>query len=695
MNAKERIESLARGLARLRAVGSAGLRRYVYLAIGMLGLSLVCESVAELSPPTTQAATGVGINAFTVNWLQVADATGYELDVSTSDSFVEAGVAATVVGWNFNADVLVATDGLEENEGRELSSTAGGTIGFINRSTGNRAASVNGWDGGAGSKYWLVEFSTVGVVDIRVGWIQRSSDTGPRDFKLQYKIGASGAWIDVDGATVTVANNYTTGVLSNVALPADCNDRPAVQLRWIMTGNARAVGDGEVGSTGTSAIDDIMINGTLFTPLFVSGYAAREIAGGEATSVAVTGLVSSTTYYYRVRAVNATSISVNSGVGEVETFPMPSPVIQEPANITSGTFDAYWSPVTAATGYRLDVARDEEFTDYASGYADRVVGDVASHTVTGLHANVTYYYRVRAYDAGSASANSGTQSATTTTKPEPTNHATAFEASTVTHRTIVLNWTDAVGGILPDGYLVRGSINGFDDIPAPIDGVNVPNSTTWSGGLYANKINHGAQADILTQLQPEQTYYFKLFPYANQFSTIDYKVDGDVPQLMITTAAAPFEDMEGVFLPSYTNAIVTLNSGEWSFSDAMMGFSANDKRKDQRAARIRNLGAIAMLFDAADIGVISLKHADFSSDTGGRFVVEASTDEGVSWFQLGSEIECGPVLQTATLRLLQPLPSGRLRIRKTTAAEDASRINIDNVRIAPLPDDRGTVFFFR
>lgn len=374
--------------------------------------------------------------------------------------------------------------------------------------------------------------------------------------------------------------------------------------------------------------------------------------------------------------------------------PVPSaPVIRPAAATNANSFTAAWNEVADATGYRLDVSTNSAFSNFQAGFENRDVGAVTAYSVTGLYAQVTYYYRVRAYNVGSESVNSATQSVSTTIKPEPGNHATAFSAVTVTHRTIEFSWTDAAGGVLPDGYLVYGSATSYDDIPTPVDGVNVANDTTWSGGLYANKINQGIQADALTQLQAEQTYYFKLFPYANQFSTIDYKTDGAVPQLTVTTASVPYEDMEDASKQSYSNNVVSLNSGDWAFDEALLGITSSDKRRDQRSARIRGLGSLSMLFDVEGAGRISLEHANFGNDTDGEFVVEASINEGASWYPLGPEVSCGPAFQTTEFPVTTRSRI-RFRFRKTGLDDDESRINIDNVKITPFVPN-GTVFFFR
>jgi hypothetical protein len=70
------------------------------------------------------------------------------------------------------------------------------------------------------------------------------------------------------------------------------------------------------------------------------------------------------------------------------------------------SFTAKWQSVSRATGYRLDVATDAVFVNYAPGYQNVDVGNVTGRKVTGLTPNTNYYYRVRAYDGNGTSPNS-------------------------------------------------------------------------------------------------------------------------------------------------------------------------------------------------------------------------------------------------------------------------------------------------
>jgi FG-GAP-like repeat len=81
---------------------------------------------------------------------------------------------------------------------------------------------------------------------------------------------------------------------------------------------------------------------------------------------------------------------------------------------TRSSFMASWQRVSGAIGYRLDVSTSASFDSYVSGYQDLDVGNVTGRVVTGLSQGITYYYRVRAYDAsGTVSANSGVMAAAT------------------------------------------------------------------------------------------------------------------------------------------------------------------------------------------------------------------------------------------------------------------------------------------
>ncbi len=127
--------------------------------------------------------------------------------------------------------------------------------------TGTFAPNGENWLNGTNTKYWMVTISTVGYHTLKLNSKQRSSSTGPRDFKAQYSTNGT-VWTDIPGASVVCATTFgTSGNITNINLPAACENQSALRIRWTMTSEI-AVNAGPVASAGTSRIDDIQITGT-------------------------------------------------------------------------------------------------------------------------------------------------------------------------------------------------------------------------------------------------------------------------------------------------------------------------------------------------------------------------------------------------------------------------------------------------
>jgi hypothetical protein len=127
----------------------------------------------------------------------------------------------------------------------------------------DKSISSNSWANGNGVKNYMIGFSTSSYNDIVFYSKQRSSGTGPKYFKVQYRITGTGVWTDVTGANVTCADNFLSGVLAGISLPVACNNQPDLYLRWVMTSDS-SVGGALVGANGTSRLDEVFILSTTY-----------------------------------------------------------------------------------------------------------------------------------------------------------------------------------------------------------------------------------------------------------------------------------------------------------------------------------------------------------------------------------------------------------------------------------------------
>lgn len=159
-----------------------------------------------------------------------------------------------------------------------------------------------------------------------------------------------------------------------------------------------------------------------------------------------------------------------------------------------------------------------------------------------------------------------------TINPEPSSHATDFACGTGTATSIPLTWTDAAGANLPSKYLIKWSAVSYGDISAPVDG------TPESDGAGALNVHYGVQSANITGLNPNTTYYFKIFPYSNNGANIDYKTGGAIPQTSGATAAGPCfsEDFNSIINGNSTdsNGSGTAWSGNTDFPVAVKAFQA-------------------------------------------------------------------------------------------------------------------------
>jgi len=222
---------------------------------------------------------------------------------------------------------------------------------------------------------------------------------------------------------------------------------------------------------------------------FVSGYNNKTITG---TSEVINSLTSGTSYQMRVRAAG-TCVSINSNLITATTL-LPAPILNGATEVTSSSFKITWSAVAAATGYRLDVSKDN-FATFVSGYENKPIS-TTSETVIGLLGATTYQYRVRSENAVSLSLNSSALSMTT--RPAP---PVAMAAETVTNTQFIAKWNASNGA---SSYRLSVSADQFQTF---VTGYNNKQVSTTS--------------EIVTGLTSGMTYQYKVSA-VNSSGTSEY-----------------------------------------------------------------------------------------------------------------------------------------------------------------------------
>ncbi len=120
------------------------------------------------------------------------------------------------------------------------------------------------------------------------------------------------------------------------------------------------------------------------------------ILSGNASTFTHNGLNPSTTYYYKIWSYSNGSYSSGSGIQGSTLGSLPqTPVATAGTSITSLGFTANWNTVSNADSYIFDLSLNSAFSSYVSGYQNAEV-TANNLIISGLTANTSYYYRVKA-----------------------------------------------------------------------------------------------------------------------------------------------------------------------------------------------------------------------------------------------------------------------------------------------------------
>ena len=233
------------------------------------------------------------------------------------------------------------------------------------------------------------------------------------------------------------------------------------------------------------------VNGVIYTAANIGtlGAGLTVVQDGTSTSIAGTGLTGNTRYYYYIYAYNNTGCSGGplyntSGplTGNAVTCPAtPSPVTTS-STLTSINFSwpsSLGGGINAVT-YQLQVTTDAGYTANVAGSPFTINDPTTTYNLTGLTANTTYYYRIRA--------NNGCWS-TYTTGIATTGYCT-FASTTSTYWISNFSTTGGSTNINRNSTYSAGGYGNYSatDIVTQVLGQSFNFSTTTSSGSHGINI---------------------------------------------------------------------------------------------------------------------------------------------------------------------------------------------------------------
>ena len=137
------------------------------------------------------------------------------------------------------------------------------------------------------------------------------------------------------------------------------------------------------------------------------------------------------------------------------------------------------------------------------------------------------------------------------------------------------------------------------------------------------------------------------------------------------------ENFESGSKDNFEVGTATLSTGKWSFDNAILAGSAEDKKNGAKSARLQGNGRITMNFDIVN-GVVrvAVSSGSYSNDGPVTWQLWASYNSGSTYAQVGTDITTsGAGLRTDTI-MINTVGKVRFSVRKLSAS---GSLNIDDI----------------
>lgn len=639
------------------------------------------------SNPVTAAVTTIGQNSFSAKWAATTGATGYYLDVSTSNTF------SSFVGANNNLNVGNVTEfavsGLSAGTTyyyRVRAFSSGGTSGNSDtRSvltappdpTALAATSVTqtsfaaNWNSSLAATSYRLDVSSTDFVTFVSGYenktVSATSDnvTGlSAGITYKYRVRA----VNASGTSAS------SGAISQVtisATPVATTASAITQTGFVANWGA------STGATGYHL--DVSLDNF---QTFVTGYNNKSIA---TTSETVSGLAAGTTYSYRLRSSNTAGTSSNSNT--ISLITIPSAPTTTTSNVSATSFQINWNAVVGATSYRVDVSENNSFSSFVTGYNNQTANS-SNISVTGLTPNTIYYYRVRSVNSGGTSPNSATQNQLTLTMPP-----VASSMNAISHTGFQASWSSVSGAThykidLATDVNFTSKVVGYDDLTVSattLDFAGLSGGTTYYFRVRAvNASGPSANSNTISALTiPSPPIATNPTLITISGFTANWNASQGASEYRLEVYTGNFDYVSGYnnLLVAQTSAAVTGLSEGVVYQYRVRAVNASGTSDYSQTISVVTVPPIPVASSATSISTTSFT-ANWSSVSGAsEYLLDVSSDE-FSTFLAGHN---GKVVSStsAVISGLQSNTSYKYRVRATSTSGTSGNSNIVSVLTQP------------
>ncbi len=363
--------------------------------------------------PTGLADSAHTQNGITLSWTKSPGATGYKVQVNSGDVTTLSDVAThTFSGLSADTSYTLKVIAFNRAGDSSAASVSASTLPnapdaptSLQTSGITQTAITLGWTKSAGATAYKVQVDSGTVATL--GDVATHTFSGlTADTSYTLKVIASNA--GGDSSEVSVSESTLPNLpAAPTSLSVDNITQTAARLNWTKSSGATSY---EVNGGALSQWTDV----------------------GDVATYTFSGLTANTTYNLRVRAVNRAG---NSGPAAFSASTLPNapaaPTSLQTSGISQTAITLGWTKSSGATGYKVQ----------ANSGTVATLGDVATHTFSGLSANTSYTLTVIAFNNGGDSSAASVSASTLAAQPAALADPTSVSTSGITQTAITLNWT--------------------------------------------------------------------------------------------------------------------------------------------------------------------------------------------------------------------------------------------------------------